>query len=79
MAAVSSRPGPLTMALVGGGALLDYRTRCGSTALHRAAEKNNIEVFIFHHRTRSQKQNSVETTSRVFIFIITSVQTHVAY
>ena len=43
MAAVSSRPGPLLLALVGGGALIDYRTRCGSTALHRAAEKNNIE------------------------------------
>ena len=44
MAAVSTRPGPLLLALVGGGALLDYRTRCGSTALHRAAEKNNIEA-----------------------------------
>ena len=43
MAAVSSRPNTLLLALVGGGALLDYRTRCGSTALHRAAEKNNIE------------------------------------
>ena len=34
MAAVSTRPGPLLLALVGGGA----------TALHRAAEKNNIEA-----------------------------------
>ena len=44
IAAVSARPGPLLLALVGGGALIDYRTRCGSTALHRAAEKNNIEA-----------------------------------
>ena len=44
LAAVSSRPGPLLLALVGGGALIDYRTRCGSTALHRAAEKNSIEA-----------------------------------
>lgn len=44
VAAVSSRPSPLLLALVGGGALIDYRTRCGSTALHRAAEKNNIEA-----------------------------------
>ena len=44
IAAVSARPGPLLLALVGGGALIDYWTRCGSTALHRAAEKNNIEA-----------------------------------
>lgn len=44
LAAVSSRPGPLLLALVGGGALIDYRTRCGSTALHRAAEKNSLEA-----------------------------------
>lgn len=44
MAAVSSRPGPLLLALVGGGALIDYRTRCGSTALHRASEKSSIEA-----------------------------------
>ncbi|XP_046439349.1 SH3 and multiple ankyrin repeat domains protein 3-like isoform X6 [Daphnia pulex] len=44
LAAVSSRPGPLLLALVGGGALIDYRTRCGSTALHRASEKSSIEA-----------------------------------
>uniref|UniRef100_A0A0P5I0W8 SH3 and multiple ankyrin repeat domains protein n=1 Tax=Daphnia magna TaxID=35525 RepID=A0A0P5I0W8_9CRUS len=44
LAAVSSRPGPLLLALVGGGALIDYRTKCGSTALHRASEKSSIEA-----------------------------------
>ncbi|XP_046640402.1 protein shank-like, partial [Daphnia pulicaria] len=44
LAAVSSRPVPLLLALVGGGALIDYRTRCGSTALHRASEKSSIEA-----------------------------------
>lgn len=44
IAAGSSKPGPLLLALVGGGALIDYRSRDGSTALHRAAEKNNIEA-----------------------------------
>lgn len=44
LAATSARPGPLLLALVGGGALIDYRARCGSTALHKAAEKNNLEA-----------------------------------
>lgn len=32
------------MALVNGGALLDYRTRDGTTAVHRAVERNNFEA-----------------------------------
>lgn len=44
LAAMSSCPGPLLLALVNGGALIDYRTRCGSTALHRASEKNNLDA-----------------------------------
>lgn len=33
------------LALANGGALLDYRTRDGVTALHRAIEKNNLEAI----------------------------------
>ena len=32
------------MALVNGGAILDYRTKDGSTAMHRAVAANNIEA-----------------------------------
>lgn len=45
LAAASANPKPLLLALVNGGALLDYRTKCGTTALHRAAEKNNLDAL----------------------------------
>ena len=32
------------MALVNGGAILDYRTKDGATAMHRAVATNNIEA-----------------------------------
>lgn len=36
-------PGKVLIALVNGGALLDYRNKDGSTAMHRAVEKNSLE------------------------------------
>ncbi len=39
------KPGKVLMALVNGGAILDYRTRDGSTAMHRAVEKSSLEAL----------------------------------
>ncbi|KAK3912334.1 SH3 and multiple ankyrin repeat domains protein 3 [Frankliniella fusca] len=39
------KPGKVLMALVNGGAILDYRTREGSTAMHRAVEKSSLEAL----------------------------------
>ena len=36
IAGIRSRPSRMVMALVNGGAILDFRTRDGSTAMHRA-------------------------------------------
>lgn len=33
------------MALINGGALLDFRTKEGLTALHKAVERNNLEAL----------------------------------
>ncbi|KAG6461745.1 hypothetical protein O3G_MSEX012818 [Manduca sexta] len=44
IAAGLKSPGKLLIALVNGGALLDYRTKDGSTAMHRAVEKNSLEA-----------------------------------
>uniref|UniRef100_A0A2R5L8X2 Putative ankyrin n=1 Tax=Ornithodoros turicata TaxID=34597 RepID=A0A2R5L8X2_9ACAR len=38
-------PTKVIIALVNGGALLDFRTKDGRTALHRAVEKNNLEAL----------------------------------
>lgn len=38
------KPGKVLIALVNGGALLDYRTRDGATAMHRSVERNNLEA-----------------------------------
>ncbi|CAG0888294.1 unnamed protein product [Darwinula stevensoni] len=35
-------PGPMLMSLVNGGALLDFRSRDGATALHRAVSRDNL-------------------------------------
>ncbi|XP_075972626.1 SH3 and multiple ankyrin repeat domains prosap isoform X3 [Anticarsia gemmatalis] len=43
IAAGLKSPGKVLIALVNGGALLDYRTKDGSTAMHRAVEKNSLE------------------------------------
>lgn len=43
IAAGLKAPGKVLIALVNGGALLDYRTKDGSTAMHRAVEKNSLE------------------------------------
>jgi SH3 and multiple ankyrin repeat domains protein len=40
----AKKPQKLLIALVNGGALLDYRTKDGSTALHRAVEKDCYEA-----------------------------------
>ncbi|XP_058459631.1 SH3 and multiple ankyrin repeat domains protein 1 isoform X2 [Malaya genurostris] len=40
----SRKPNKLLIALVNGGALLDYRTRDGATALHRAVERDSLEA-----------------------------------
>ncbi|XP_072941742.1 SH3 and multiple ankyrin repeat domains protein 3 isoform X1 [Epargyreus clarus] len=44
VAAGLKSPGKVLIALVNGGALLDYRTKDGSTAMHRAVEKNSLEA-----------------------------------
>ncbi|CAH2091677.1 unnamed protein product [Euphydryas editha] len=44
IAASLKSPGKVLIALVNGGALLDYRTKDGSTAMHRAVEKNSLEA-----------------------------------
>ncbi|PNF35049.1 hypothetical protein B7P43_G09455 [Cryptotermes secundus] len=38
------KPSKVLIALVNGGALLDYRTRDGATAMHRSVERNNLEA-----------------------------------
>lgn len=40
----TKKPNKLLIALVNGGALLDYRTRDGATALHRAVERDSLEA-----------------------------------
>ena len=44
MAAVMKKPSKLLIALVNGGALLDYRTKEGSTAMHRSVEAKSLEA-----------------------------------
>ncbi|XP_071056645.1 SH3 and multiple ankyrin repeat domains protein 2 isoform X3 [Onthophagus taurus] len=39
------KPAKMLMALVNGGALLDYRTRDGSTAIHRSVEHKSLEAM----------------------------------
>ncbi|KAL1509531.1 hypothetical protein ABEB36_004246 [Hypothenemus hampei] len=39
------KPAKVLMALVNGGAILDYRTKDGSTALHRAVEHRSLEAL----------------------------------
>ncbi|XP_055926709.1 SH3 and multiple ankyrin repeat domains protein 2-like isoform X1 [Argiope bruennichi] len=39
------QPAKVIMALINGGALLDFRTKDGLTALHKAVEKNNLEAL----------------------------------
>ncbi|KAK6618055.1 hypothetical protein RUM44_002497 [Polyplax serrata] len=39
------KPGKVLIALVNGGALLDYRTKDGATALHRAVDHNSLEAL----------------------------------
>jgi len=41
---IRNRPARMVMSLVNGGAIMDFRTRDGSTALHRAVAGNNIEA-----------------------------------
>lgn len=43
LATGAKRPNKVLIALVNGGALLDYRTRDGATALHRAVERDCLE------------------------------------
>ncbi|XP_034245824.1 protein shank isoform X3 [Thrips palmi] len=45
LAVAIKKPGKVLMALVNGGAILDYRTRDGSTAMHRAVEKGSLEAL----------------------------------
>ena len=42
---IRSRPSRMVMALVNGGAILDFRTKDGSTAMHRAVTTNNVETL----------------------------------
>ncbi|KAJ1530379.1 hypothetical protein ONE63_005288 [Megalurothrips usitatus] len=45
LAVAIKKPGKVLMALVNGGAILDYRTRDGSTAMHRSVEKGSLEAL----------------------------------
>lgn len=40
----TKKPNKLLIALVNGGALLDYRTKDGATALHKAVERDSLEA-----------------------------------
>lgn len=44
MATTLKKPSKVIIALVNGGALLDYRTKEGLTAMHRAVERNSLEA-----------------------------------
>ncbi|XP_077284639.1 SH3 and multiple ankyrin repeat domains prosap isoform X2 [Arctopsyche grandis] len=44
IATAQKKPSKVLISLVNGGALLDYRTRDGSTAMHKAVEKNSLEA-----------------------------------
>ncbi|KAK7078928.1 hypothetical protein SK128_002588 [Halocaridina rubra] len=44
LAARIKKPSRMLMAMVNGGALLDYRTKDGVTAMHRAVQANNFEA-----------------------------------
>ncbi|GAB0099496.1 uncharacterized protein DMENIID0001_153640 [Sergentomyia squamirostris] len=44
LATGAKKPNKLLIALVNGGAILDYRTRDGATALHKAVERNSLEA-----------------------------------
>ncbi len=45
IATANKKPQKLIIALVNGGALLDYRTKDGTTALHKAVERNKLEAL----------------------------------
>ncbi|XP_060530201.1 SH3 and multiple ankyrin repeat domains protein 3 isoform X2 [Cylas formicarius] len=45
IATTVKKPAKLIIALVNGGAILDYRTKDGSTALHRAIEHKSLEAL----------------------------------
>ncbi|XP_046481336.1 SH3 and multiple ankyrin repeat domains protein 2 isoform X8 [Neodiprion pinetum] len=44
LAATLKKPSKVIIALVNGGALLDYRTKEGLTAMHRAVERNSLDA-----------------------------------
>ena len=44
LAARVKKAGKMLLALVNGGALLDYRTKDGTTAMHRAVQADNYEA-----------------------------------
>ncbi|XP_011880379.1 PREDICTED: uncharacterized protein LOC105568913 isoform X4 [Vollenhovia emeryi] len=44
LATTLKKPSKVIIALVNGGALLDYRTKEGLTAMHRAVERNSLEA-----------------------------------
>ncbi|XP_018336270.1 protein shank isoform X2 [Agrilus planipennis] len=45
IATKTKKPAKVLIALVNGGALLDYRTKDGSTAMHRSIEHKNLEAM----------------------------------
>ncbi|GIY77196.1 SH3 and multiple ankyrin repeat domains protein 1 [Caerostris extrusa] len=45
LATALKQPSKVIMALINGGALLDFRTKDGLTALHKAVEKNNLDAL----------------------------------
>ena len=42
----TKKPNKMLIALVNGGALLDYRAKDGTTALHKAVERDSLEAVM---------------------------------
>lgn len=53
VAATLPRPGAVILALVGGGAFIDYRNRSGMTPLHVATMQGNKDAVRVSHKDDS--------------------------
>jgi len=47
-AGLKVKPSRVLIALVNGGAIVDFRAKDGSTALHKAVMKNNLESLRYY-------------------------------
>ena len=58
LSATLKSPNKMIIALVNGGALVDFRTKDGRTALHRAVERNNLEALKVRFTSRARLNES---------------------